>query len=788
MARTIDLYADLVRVVDSRPAYSTTNYKWETMPAQYSSSSENYYRALAHFNFPDELLYNQITAITLWAYITANPKYPTIGSYFTVFFHPLEAPFDASTTWKTKPLTGQFDSSGWVSKWVQQSTYSGWVSAPSIAFDEQVKNVLLNGVQVRFTKDNDYDTATLRTSESSKQICCTVTYEDTILQPSITGSPTGGYLARPRANTFSWFVQQPSGMVGEYVPTGNSFHWKQTDAESYTDIDTGDEKRHTLAANTMPAGGILWYPSASFANGQTFTAGPYAIDTDEPLGTVTLKSPLDTVVDGSNRYQLKWTYSNASGMVPRWFDVQISTDGGTTWQDQATATGGGMLDGTLNIFPGDLPGGTIFWRVRGYNQDLAPGPWSAPGSYISISAPAAPTVTATSAPYATISWQGEGQQAYEVSVDGKSYGTRYGTDKSFTLTSPLSDGQHTASVRIQGVYGLWSSPGTVTFNVSNESNRRIKLVGSFVDDARLSWQLLQHPNVSVWSQGGIDAATGSETSDSTAIRGTTVTDIVSDAEAGDGYELMAYCWDSGGAYMGAFDNTGFYTEARPFVQSLDLDSARQSGAATIRISARRTDGGAIVPADAAVAVWYASSTFTVADGYTVFRDGVQIGHTEETRYSDRLALGEHSWYVFGRTGDGYYIQSNTLEGDVAIAHSLIAPAEGGDWLELRLTEHSNSEQGFQRSRTTVLRHVTGARFPVLEISPFEDVTGTYDAAFMPGEGAEAFEALFGRVVMLKTRRGNIIVGPLTAINKRETDFYTTYTFSVQQIHWEGFDA
>ena len=40
--------------------------------------------------------------------------------------------------------------------------------------------------------------------------------------------------------------------------------------------------------------------------------------------------------------------------------------------------------------------------------------------------------------------------------------------------------------------------------------------------------------------------------------------------------------------------------------------------------------------------------------------------------------------------------------------------------------------------------------------------------------------------MIKSRRGNVIIGALLQLQKRVADFFTAYSFTVQRIHWEEF--
>ena len=80
----------------------------------------------------------------------------------------------------------------------------------------------------------------------------------------------------------------------------------------------------------------------------------------------------------------------------------------------------------------------------------------------------------------------------------------------------------------------------------------------------------------------------------------------------------------------------------------------------------------------------------------------------------------------------------------------------------------------------------GTELPVQELADFVDGSGSYDCAFRtPAEAAE-FEALRGKRVIVKSRGGNVVIGALTDYSKRFTDFYITYTFTVQRAAWEDF--
>ena len=181
------------------------------------------------------------------------------------------------------------------------------------------------------------------------------------------------------------------------------------------------------------------------------------------------------------------------------------------------------------------------------------------------------------------------------------------------------------------------------------------------------------------------------------------------------------------------------------------------------------------------------STADETHDFYIYRDGVQIGHTTGTTFTDRLTLGSHTWTVINKLESGNYTRSNSLSGDLATDCAAIAAVDrDGSWIKTALTERTQTTRQYGYSRTHALMHVTGAAWPVLELSPFENLSGTYDTAFLTVESARAFEALRGKLVIMKTPDNEVMVGALTSMTKVSGDFYLVYEFSLQRIHWEDF--
>lgn len=475
-------------------------------------------------------------------------------------------------------------------------------------------------------------------------------------------SPIAGAFADPIEDSlFMWTNSSTSGNVTQ---SKADLQYSE-DGEAWETLGsvTGGALSYTVPANTFQTGTYYWRVRAYNADGE---AGPWSdpaefSTVDAPMSAAAVR-PISEICEYNSPITFQWAHSSDTGTTPTKSEVQWSRDS-AAWEELIT-TGENVHSYTA---PADtFPAGTVYWRVRNYNHNGVAGQWSDVVSFISYGAPYPPSVSVDAVPFATIVWQSSGQEAWRVTVDGKTFGPFFGTAKSFTVEEPLEDGRHTAKVEIQGAYGLWSEAAAVVFDIQNQPGEPIDLNGIFRSDAALSW------------------TTGADQAD-----------------------------------------------------------------------------------------------------FRVYRDGVLIGKTAEREYIDRFVLGAHSWQVMNRLAGGFYSISNSVEGELAADVPQIAGFPRGDWIALELSDSEHREEATTFSRTVSLRHVVGAVFPVLETSPFCDETVSYDAAFTDQRSAAAFEQLRGQAVILKTKTG-VTIGCMSQVQRIVNDFYLSYRFTIQRIHWEDF--
>ena len=452
--------------------------------------------------------------------------------------------------------------------------------------------------------------------------------------------------------------------VADFTIASATLYWKEHDAGSYNSIAASSPYTSiTVPANTFPANATIdWYLSGTDNEGTTSQTSVYQINTIDAEAVATTISPMNTVEDGGSPITFRWSLSNNYGNEPSLIKLFWKKPSDVSWTELLSSS---VPVTSYTAAADTFPPGEIQWLVYAYNLDNVKGPESE-GAFICVAAPLTPSgINSDGVPYATITWQSDGQQAYRITVDDIDYGVRFGAEKSFQVDEPLSDGEYTVSIITQGAYGLWSNPGTAIITIENTAGGAITLSGTAGADAILSW----------------------------------------DAASGDFY---------------------------------------------------------------------------------IFRDGVKIGHTDRSSFTDALAIGTHNYYVVNRLPDGNYSRSNSIALTMQTDAVLISEFPPQQWLDINLSENSMRQQAFSYQKTMTTRHIYGAAYPVLENSSFEDMSGTYDTAFSDPEKARQFEELKGKAVCIKGQGSDVFVGAMGTLQKVVNEFYTAFTFSLIRIHWEDF--
>ena len=327
-----------------------------------------------------------------------------------------------------------------------------------------------------------------------------VTYSDTTKQTSnvvYKSGPRSGYSNPRNAISFQWDLEPANSSVycadPTFAQTSATFYWKTSADENYTSVAiSGNTKAVTIAANTFPtASTIQWYVSATDEDGTTTSTSVFSFSTAAGTASASCVSPVNSVEDGSAPITFSWTLSSTDGQQPSrirssW-RKSTDPDDDQYWHNLFDTT---TISTNYIAAAGTFPAGGIRWNIRVWNIDGTEGNRDF-AEFICVAAPdPVEGLNATEVPITTISWQSDEQQAYEISIDGTVVKKAFGTSVySWTVEEPLADGNHVISVRVQGVYGFWSQPSTVSITVANTVPAAwsdIVLTGSFDIDAALS--------------------------------------------------------------------------------------------------------------------------------------------------------------------------------------------------------------------------------------------------------------------------------------------------------------
>lgn len=241
-----------------------------------------------------------------------------------------------------------------------------------------------------------------------------------------------------------------------------------------------------------------------------------------------------------------------------------------------------------------------------------------------------------------------------------------------------------------------------------------------------------------------------------------------------------------------FGNASSFTVCEPLSDGTHTVSVRVQGAfslwstaATVTFNVVNSPGASVTASamsgiDAFI-VWETEATDAV---FYVYRDNKLIGKTRDSQFTDRLTAGSHDYSVIAAFPSGYYSKSNTSEAESGSDSVMIADIEGGSWIDISRSPDSNSSQDFSWTLTNSIRHFAGAKLPVIEMSEFEDETAAYRTSISNTDDAKAFENLKGKICIVKSRRREVVIAALVRLKKSVENFFITYDFSMQRIHWE----
>lgn len=301
-------------------------------------------------------------------------------------------------------------------------------------------------------------------------------------------SPTGGNVNAAEDIAFAGTLLANGVPYQPFTMASATFYWRSREADPYTQVSmtpSGANASVTIPGGTFPSGSVYWYISATDNAGTSTQTEVYTISTLASRIDASPVAPVGVIETKNTPTEFVWRYATVTGSEQKAAQLQYSTDGGDTWLTLGSVTGTAT---SYTAAANALPSGTITWRVRAQNAADEWGEWSDPVSFVNFGAPDVTSVLTDGKPYATITWQVNTQSSYKLFVDGVQIGPYHGEDvRSYTLTQPLADGQHTVQVQVQNEYSQWSPINGTVFDVTNTPTASVHLRHRTAVDVALSW-------------------------------------------------------------------------------------------------------------------------------------------------------------------------------------------------------------------------------------------------------------------------------------------------------------
>lgn len=314
--------------------------------------------------------------------------------------------------------------------------------------------VILGATYVEIDDRNYFENCTL-----------TLTYSTTTSKPTITMSPTSGWIDRTKPFDFRVSLGGVSDMLMQYKAISSELFYRSTGA--YTSLPYDDAYNVSVPANTFSTGGTYEiYTTTTLDDNSTLSTDIGTFSTVDGTAVVTPISPSNEITRGSATFT--WSYFNERGTQQYAYELSYRVNGGT-WVYPT----GKVVSSDQTVTLAIESAGTVEWSVRAYNQDDVAGEWSSYLSFINYVPPSPPTivsVTHTGRP--VISWAAADQIAYEVKVEGESDNTVYTSgqiysgNQSHKVEEYLPEGSYTFYVRIVSVLGLASDWATTNYTQS----------------------------------------------------------------------------------------------------------------------------------------------------------------------------------------------------------------------------------------------------------------------------------------------------------------------------------
>lgn len=170
------------------------------------------------------------------------------------------------------------------------------------------------------------------------------------------------------------------------------------------------------------------------------------------------------------------------------------------------------------------------------------------------------------------------------------------------------------------------------------------------------------------------------------------------------------------------------------------------------------------------------------DYYLVYRDGVAIAKVTEPSYTDTASIGGVRYQVRGcyDNSDNYSL-SEAVEVTVSTEKVRLYDMERGEWLHFLYDSSAHRSTGLSMSQDIQYVQLSGHTYPVAERSEFKSRALRITCVCADDAERQSLRALLGHLTCCKTPEGNMTIGYPASITENSDDFFSTYSFTIEQI-------
>lgn len=170
------------------------------------------------------------------------------------------------------------------------------------------------------------------------------------------------------------------------------------------------------------------------------------------------------------------------------------------------------------------------------------------------------------------------------------------------------------------------------------------------------------------------------------------------------------------------------------------------------------------------------------DYYLVYRNGVAIAKVTEPSYTDAASIGDVRYQVRGcYTNSDNYSLSEAVEVTVSTDKVRLYDMERSEWLHFLYDSSAHRSTGLSLSQDIQYVQLSGHTYPVAERSEFKSRALRITCVCADDAERQALRALLGHLTCCKTPEGNMTIGYPASITENSDDFFSTYSFTIEQI-------